>query len=147
LVTGLVTVNGTENEAGTWKWYPFSTGLVTATGAGFSNHIKEGYVEKDSPVRDVWVGTSYLAVSFIKEDLIDEFWFMINPVVVAGGRRIFEGLSRKLDLEFTESRKFNSGNVAVVQTSKKRGGLNGSNAHGLQTGQRTIVSRSRCADE
>src|SRR5437879_7906340 len=63
---------------------------------------------KEMPGKDIWVGTSDLAVSFIKEDLSDEFRFMINPVVVGGGRRIFEGLNRKLDLELTESHKFDS---------------------------------------
>jgi dihydrofolate reductase len=37
---------------------------------------------KEMPGKDIWVGTSDLAVSFIKEDLIDEFRFMINPVIV-----------------------------------------------------------------
>jgi dihydrofolate reductase len=68
---------------------------------------------KEMPGRDIWVGTSDLAVSFIKEDLIDEFRFMINPVVVGGGTRIFQGLDRRLDLELTRIRKFQSGNVLM----------------------------------
>src|SRR5207237_77919 len=42
---------------------------------------------KEMPGKDIWVGTSDLALSFIKEDLIDEFRFMINPIVVGGGKR------------------------------------------------------------
>ena len=76
---------------------------------------------KEMPGKDIWVGTSDLAVSFIKEDLIDEFRFMINPVVVGGGRRIFEGLNRKLDLELTESRKFDSGNVLLYYRPRRKG--------------------------
>ncbi len=76
---------------------------------------------KEMPGKDIWVGTSDLAVSFIKEDLIDEFRFMINPVVVDGGRRIFEGLNRKLDLELTESRKFDSGNVLLYYRPRRKG--------------------------
>ena len=76
---------------------------------------------KEMPGKDIWVGTSDLAVSFIKEDLIDEFRFMINPVVVRGGRRIFEGLNRKLDLELTESRKFDSGNVLLCYRPRRKG--------------------------
>ena len=76
---------------------------------------------KEMPGRDIWVGTSDLAVSFIKEGLIDEFRFMINPVVVRGGRRIFEGLNRKLDLELTESRKFDSGNVLLCYRPRRKG--------------------------
>ena len=76
---------------------------------------------KEMPGKDIWVGTSDLAVSFIKEDLIDEFRFMINPVVVRGGRRIFEGLNRKLDLVLTESRKFDSGNVLLYYRPRRKG--------------------------
>ena len=86
---------------------------------------------KEMPGKDIWVGTSDLALSFIKEGLIDEFRFMINPVVVGGGRRIFEGLNRKLDLELTESRNFASGNVLLYYRLRRKGRLNGSNAHGL----------------
>jgi dihydrofolate reductase len=68
---------------------------------------------KEMPGRDIWVGTSDLAVSFIKEDLIDEFRFMINPVVIGEGTRIFQGLDRRLDLEPTRIRKFQSGNVLM----------------------------------
>jgi dihydrofolate reductase len=75
---------------------------------------------KEMPGKDIWVGTSDLALSFIKEDLIDEFRFMINPVVVSGGRRIFEGLNRKLDLELTESRKFDSGNVLLHYRPRRK---------------------------
>ena len=76
---------------------------------------------KEMPGKDIWVGTSDLAVSFIKEDLIDEFRFMINPVVVSGGRRIFEGLNRRLNLELTESRKFDSGNVLLYYRPRRKG--------------------------
>lgn len=87
---------------------------------------------KEMPGKDIWVGTSNLAVSFIKEDLIDEFRFMINPVTVGGGTRIFEGLNGKLDLELTETRKFSSGNVLLFyKPRKKMGSLNRSTARSL----------------
>ncbi len=76
---------------------------------------------KEMPGKDLWVGTSDLAVSFIKEDLIDEFRFMINPVIVGGGTRIFVDLNRKLDLELTESRKFDSGNVLLCYRPRRKG--------------------------
>jgi dihydrofolate reductase len=68
---------------------------------------------KEMPGKDIWIGTSDLAVSFIKEDLIDEFRFIINPVAIGEGTRIFQGLDRKLDLELTRIRKFQSGNVLM----------------------------------
>jgi dihydrofolate reductase len=68
---------------------------------------------KEMPGKDIWVGTSDLAVSFIKEDLIDEFRFMINPVIVGGGTRIFQGLDKRLDLELKKTQGFRSGNVLM----------------------------------
>ncbi len=76
---------------------------------------------KEMPGKDIWVGTSDLAVSFIKENLIDEFRFMINPIIVGGGTRIFVDLNRKLDLELTESRKFDSGNVLRCYRPRRKG--------------------------
>jgi dihydrofolate reductase len=68
---------------------------------------------KEMPGRDIWIGTSDLAVSFIKEDLIDEYRFMINPVVLGEGTRIFQGLDHRLDLELTKTRRFESGKMLM----------------------------------
>jgi dihydrofolate reductase len=75
---------------------------------------------KERPGKDIWVGTSDLAVSFIKEDLIDEFRFMINPVIVGAGTRIFQGLNRRLNLELTRSRSFKSGNTLLYYVPRKK---------------------------
>jgi dihydrofolate reductase len=53
-------------------------------------------------------------VSFIKAGLIDEFRFMINPVVLGASRTIFDGLDKKLGFELVKSQKFNSGNVLLT---------------------------------
>ena len=68
---------------------------------------------KEMPGKDIWLGTSDLAMSFIKDDMIDEFRFMINPVIVGGGTRIFQGLENRLDLELNKTRKFQNGNVLM----------------------------------
>ena len=68
---------------------------------------------KEMPGKDIGLGTSDLAVSFIKEDLIDEFRFMINPVIIGGGTRIFQGLDHRLDLELTKTRRFQSGKMLM----------------------------------
>ena len=52
-----------------------------------------------------------LALSFIKYGLIDEFRFMISPVVIGAGTPIFKGIKSKLNLELITARTFNSGNV------------------------------------
>jgi dihydrofolate reductase len=74
---------------------------------------------KKQPGKAIWVGGSNLAVSFIKAGLIDEFRFMINPVVIGAGTRIFKGLDRQLKLELIKTRKFRSGNVMQYYHPKK----------------------------
>jgi dihydrofolate reductase len=68
---------------------------------------------KAQPGKNIWVGGSELAISFIKYGLIDEFRFMINPVVIGAGTTIFKGADKKLNLELIKARTFNSGNVLM----------------------------------
>jgi dihydrofolate reductase len=75
---------------------------------------------KEMPGKDIWVGTSDMAVSFINEDLIDEFRFMINPVIVGAGTRIFQGLNRRLNLELTRARSFKSGNTLLYYVPRRK---------------------------
>lgn len=75
---------------------------------------------KEQPGKGILVGGSDLAVSFLKADLIDEFRFMINPVVAGEGTPIFEGLHGKLNLEFMKTRRFNSGNVLLYYKPAKK---------------------------
>jgi dihydrofolate reductase len=61
--------------------------------------------------KDIWVGGSELATSFIEAGMIDEFRFMVNPVVIGQGTKIFHGLRARLDLKLVKTRRFDSGNV------------------------------------
>ena len=56
---------------------------------------------------------SDLALSFIRTGLIDEFRFVVDPIVIGGDTLICKGLGRELDLELINSRTFGSGNVLL----------------------------------
>lgn len=81
---------------------------------------------KKMPGKSIWVGGSELAVSFVKAGLIDEFRFMINPVTIGKGTKIFDGLNKKLDLELVKTKKFKSGNVLLYYKPAKNKRLDGS---------------------
>jgi dihydrofolate reductase len=82
-------------------------------------HPEEIMRLKQQPGKSIWVGGSDLALSFIKAGLIDEFRFMINPIVISNGTPIFKGLDSKLNLELLKTRKFNSGNVLLYYKPAK----------------------------
>ncbi len=76
---------------------------------------------KGMPGGDIGIGGSDLAVSFIRAGLIDEFRFMMTPVVLGEGTPIFKGLGGTLDLELVSSRLFASGNVLLrYRPARKR---------------------------
>jgi dihydrofolate reductase len=75
---------------------------------------------KGQPGKGIWVGGSDLIVSFIREGLIDEFRFMVNPVIVGEGTPIFKGLGSRLDLELIKTRAFKSGNVLMYYRPAKK---------------------------
>ena len=74
---------------------------------------------KQQPGKDIWVGMSDLAVSFLKHDLIDEFRFVINPVAIGKGTQMFRGLDQRLNLDLTKTRKFDSGNILLYYKPKR----------------------------
>ena len=63
--------------------------------------------------KNILIGGSELAISFVKEGLMDEFWFMINPVIIGKGTPILSGLGQKLGLELIMTRSFKSGNFLL----------------------------------
>ncbi len=59
-------------------------------------------------------GSSTLAITLIDNDLIDEFHLIINPLVLGGGKTLFEGINHRLPLKLAEVRTFKNGNVLHI---------------------------------
>ncbi len=69
--------------------------------------------------RDIAIfGSSNLCTSLIEHGLIDEFRFMVNPVVLGGGTPLFKNIKEPLSLQLIAERKFTNGNVLLVYTKK-----------------------------
>lgn len=89
--------------------------------------IKENFVDettrlKQKPGKDLIIfGSSDLAVTFIENDLIDEYRILINPVVLGGGKPLFKGLHKKLDLQLLKTKIFKSGNVLLYYKPTDKG--------------------------
>jgi dihydrofolate reductase len=70
---------------------------------------------KQEEGKDIHTGGVTLASQLAELGLIDEYRFVVHPIVVGEGRRSFEGinLQEKLKLKLVESKIFKSGGVAL----------------------------------
>ncbi|HEY1870323.1 MAG TPA: dihydrofolate reductase family protein [Chitinophagaceae bacterium] len=70
---------------------------------------------KQEPGKDILVGGIDLPSQLIALGLVDEFLFIVNPIITGGGRRLFEGISlpEKLQLTLVDSIISKSGHVAL----------------------------------
>lgn len=77
---------------------------------------EEIYTLKQSPGKDICVGSLSVASQLSERDLIDEYHFAVHPVVVGNGPRLFDSvkLQDRLLLNFIGSQTFRSG-VVVLQ--------------------------------
>jgi dihydrofolate reductase len=70
---------------------------------------------KQEQGKNIFTGGVTLASQLAELGLIDEYHFLVHPIVVGEGRRVFEGinLQKKLRLILVESNTFKSGSVAL----------------------------------
>ncbi len=68
---------------------------------------------------DIGIGGSELALPLVREGLVDEFLFMMSPIVIGEGTPIFKGLGQRLELELVDSREFASGNLLLTYRPRR----------------------------
>ncbi len=68
---------------------------------------------KQQPGEGLWVGGVTLPLAMADLGLIDEYEFMIHPVVAGRGPTLFAGLDERLELKLVERQEFQSGAVAL----------------------------------
>lgn len=98
----------------------------TMTEADWNNTtlIQDNIVEEISRLREqsgkqiAILGSSRLAKSLIQANVIDEYRFIVNPLVLGKGQTLFEGLEEMSRLEHVHTRTFRSGNVLLCYRGK-----------------------------
>lgn len=60
------------------------------------------------------LGSGSIVSQLTKAELIDEYDLVVNPVVLGEGRKLFEGVMDKVDLELVSTRSFTNGNVVMT---------------------------------
>ena len=97
----------------------FSQSLETAEGENTrivrTNLQDEILKLKQEPGKDILIGGVSLPSQLIELGLVDEYRFVVQPIVVGEGRRLLESVSlpEKLELKLVESKIFESGFVAL----------------------------------
>ncbi len=97
----------------------FSTTLTQVEGDNTrivrGNLAEEVLTLKQQPGKDIFVGSLSLASQLSARGLIDEYYFVVHPVVAGKGPRLFETVKPQdtLRLDLIDSRTFHSGVVAL----------------------------------
>lgn len=70
---------------------------------------------KQEPGKNILTGGVTIPAQLAALGLIDEYYFVVHPIVVGEGRRLFDGinLQEKLQLKLVESKIFKSGSVVL----------------------------------
>ncbi|MBE0539063.1 MAG: dihydrofolate reductase family protein [Ignavibacterium sp.] len=68
---------------------------------------------KNQNGKNISAGSLSIANQLFNANLIDEFWFLIHPVVLGEGIKLFDGLDKKSQFQLIDIRKFNSGVVVL----------------------------------
>jgi dihydrofolate reductase len=79
---------------------------------------------KQKPGGDIHVvGGAKIVSSMINVGLIDEIWLMISPVLLGGGKLLFEGVNKRHYLKFVSSEERAPGKVYVKYKTKHDEGI------------------------
>jgi dihydrofolate reductase len=62
----------------------------------------------------LWVGGSDLAASCLEQGLMDEIRIILTPILLGGGKAVFDAIRRRHPLKLLSTKSFQSGNVVLT---------------------------------
>lgn len=74
---------------------------------------------KDEPGEGLWVGGVTLPLALADLGLIDEYEFLVQPVLAGHGPTLLAGLRKRIELDLVGRQEFPSGAVAVRYRPRK----------------------------
>jgi dihydrofolate reductase len=77
-------------------------------------------MKRESGADMVIMGSGSIVSQLTQEGLIDEYQFVVIPVILGKGRTMFDGIRDKLTLQLTKSRIFGNGNVFLCYEPIKK---------------------------
>jgi dihydrofolate reductase len=97
-------VVSTTLEKAAWN----NTTLIRADVVGEIRKLKQ---QSGGEIR--LIGSATLARSLMQTGLVDEYWFLVHPIVVGRGKRLFPDGMESAGLKLVESKAFRSGVVLL----------------------------------
>jgi len=88
-------------ESASWN----NTRLVKS---GIAGEVRE--MKKKGGPQMVLMGSASIVAQLAEEGLVDEFQIVVNPIVLGGGKSMFAGVKKRLNLKPTGTRAFGNGN-------------------------------------
>lgn len=91
----------------------------TLAGVDWNAELLQGDLEqavqrlKQEPGEGLWVGGVTLPLELANLGLIDEYEFLVQPVLAGHGPTLLAGLRERIQLELVDRREFRSGAVAM----------------------------------
>jgi dihydrofolate reductase len=82
-----------------------------------NNMVEEVIRLKHQRGKHLSIGGISIASELANHKLIDEFWFLVQPIVLGKGKRLWQGLNQKMNLKLLDSKAFNSGVVVLHYAS------------------------------
>ncbi|QJD96472.1 dihydrofolate reductase [Mucilaginibacter robiniae] len=84
-----------------------------------ANFIDEVKAILSQPGDNIWLfGGATLLSSFLEHKLVSEFWLSIHPVVLGGGKPLFQAVQDRLNLMLTDTQTYPSGLVQLRYVPK-----------------------------
>lgn len=108
-----------------WKSKPKVVFSTTLERVDWNSTLARGTIAeeverlKSQPGNYLSVGGASLAASFMRLDLIDEYWLYFAPVILGGGKPMFPSLRQRIELELIETRNFRSG-VTLLRYQRRQ---------------------------
>jgi dihydrofolate reductase len=77
------------------------------------NMIDEVMKLKEQNGKSISAGSLSIASALAEKQLIDEYWFLVQPIVLGKGKPLFESLNKKFNLKLIDTKNLNSGVVVL----------------------------------
>ncbi len=75
---------------------------------------------KQQPGKDLVIfGSGSIVSTLTQLGLIDEYWILVHPIILGGGKPMFNGLTDRLKLKLLRTKTFGSGVVVLYYEPRK----------------------------